>query len=99
MEAMFVKAFEYLIQRSDPMLVVCVLMLGIWQHRNGKTLNKHLNPDPQENPYPHPQCLNHQQTYTSLAKAIDENHRETCRSIDDLSNRIDTVLEIAIKNK
>jgi hypothetical protein len=75
MEAMeiFLEAAKWIVSRSDPVLVVSMLILGVWQHRTSKALAAHLGAD---NRYPHPQCFHGEQSYKSLAHQIDTVHAE-----------------------
>jgi hypothetical protein len=97
---------KYLIAKSDPMLVICMMILALWQHRTSKTLASHLNPDAKTNPYPHPQCRQEELCFGSLIGQIQENrhlaasnHDETRAQIKDLSDRINMVLQIAVDKR
>jgi hypothetical protein len=84
MEAI-VEIAKWFLAKSDPMLIICILLLTFFQYRTAKTLAKHLN---LENPSPHPQC-------GQICAEMKTQHRETREDIQALSSRIDTALKIA----
>ena len=76
----FVKILELLWQKSDPMLIVCILVIAYLQYRLGKDheavkkqLNEHLDP---KNEYPHPQCKSEKTSYESMEKQLALIHKE-----------------------
>jgi hypothetical protein len=79
--------------KSDPMLIVCILILGYWQRDTRKKLDGHLNPDPKANPYPHPQCKLHEDWIGDIKDHLGRQHDETITGIAALSERIDRALE------
>lgn len=85
---------KWFLAKSDPMLIVCFLVLALWQHRTSKLLAAHLD---QNNKNPHPQCPVHAQAFQDLREKMDTNHAETREDIQGLSERIDTVLQIAVE--
>lgn len=83
METLIIEVAKVLWAKADPMLILCVLVLIVIQHRDRKAsealrqrLDAHLNPDPKENPYPHPQCKEGDDAYTRLCSALENQHRE-----------------------
>jgi hypothetical protein len=90
---LIVELVKLLWAKSDPMLIVCILILGRWQYTTAKKLDSHLNPDPAGNPYPHPQCKAHESVLADLKDHMGSQHTETLSSINALSDRIDRALE------
>lgn len=97
---LIVELVKILWQKSDPMLIACILILGYWQRQTAakvdeqkKRLDAHLNPDPKDNAYPHPQCAAHEACYEDLKEHMQTQHQETLGSINGLTERIDRALE------
>lgn len=97
---LILKFGEWLISRSDPLLVVCLIVLAAWQRKTEQKIDKtdrkleqHLNPDLKENPYPHPQCEHHESCFADLKQQLTDQHAETREDMQGLSVRIDRALE------
>jgi hypothetical protein len=69
-------AAKWLLAKFDPMLIVCILILACWQRDTSRKLARHLEPDPEKKPYPHPQCKEEETAYERLCKALETQHRE-----------------------
>jgi hypothetical protein len=69
-------AAKWLLAKSDPMLIVCVLILAYWQRQTSRRLEEHLDPDPKNNPYPHPQCKEGETAYERLCRALETQRQE-----------------------
>lgn len=95
MDAILIEFAKSLWAKSDPLLIVCILVLAYWQRKTSAALDKHLNPDPRENPWPHPQCQAHGQSFIDLRATMEKHHQETREDIRGLSERIETALKIA----
>lgn len=90
---LIVELVKILWQKSDPMLIVCILILGYWQRQTSKKLDAHLDADANSNPYPHPQCKAHEDCYEELKAQLTEQHAETREDIQGLTARIDRALQ------
>jgi hypothetical protein len=98
--------FKMLWAKSDPLLLVCLLMLGWWQYKTSAKLDAHVNANAKENPYPHPQCQAHEICYENLLGQIKQNreaaatsHNELRTELQTLNGHIDTVLKIAVSRR
>jgi len=67
------EAFKYLVERSDPILVICMLILGVWQHRTAKVLADHID---NRNMEPHPQITQAKAERKMLQERLEIIHRE-----------------------
>lgn len=76
MENLILEAAKVLWAKSDPMLVLCYIILAVLQYRHGKRLDTHLDPDPDANPYPYPQCKEGETAYKTLREELKQQHRE-----------------------
>ena len=115
MELFALELLKTLWAKSDPILILCVLALIVIQRRDRKAgkvtsdrLERHLNIDATDNPFPHPQCRAHDQSLVKIVDQLKSNRAETkadielCRDrtredIKDLSSRVEDVLKIAVK--
>jgi hypothetical protein len=82
-EQFAIEMLKVLWAKSDPMLILCVLAVIWMQYRDRKNskavrdrLDAHLNPNPKDNPYPHPQCREGEISYAALCKQLEIQHRE-----------------------
>ena len=69
-------AANWLLAKSDPMLIVCIMILAYWQRDTSRKLARHLEPDSRRNPYPHPQCREGETAYERLCTALETQRRE-----------------------
>ena len=69
---------------KDPLLAVCILILGYWQYRSDQNrrrenmefktrLDGHLDP---QNKYPHPACEWGEKNYAALTDSLKQQHKE-----------------------
>jgi|WetSurMetagenome_2_1015567.scaffolds.fasta_scaffold1791727_1 hypothetical protein len=79
------EVFKWIINRSDPLLVVLLGVLAVWQHRTSTVLAKHLDP---ENETPHPSCKQENAARETLFEQLDRQHKETREDIQELRKLI-----------
>jgi hypothetical protein len=105
MELLFELA-KMLWAKSDPLLLVCLLILGYWIHKTDRKLEAHINPNPKDNPSPHPQCSQHEICFDNVLEQLKQNraavavsHDEVRSELQALGGRIDTVLKVAVSRR
>jgi len=95
MEILFDVA-KWLLSKSDPMLVVCFLVLAFWQHRTAKLLAEHVDA---KNDNPHPSCKLHESVFEGLRADLQRYHGETREDIKSLGDRMDTVIKCVMRKE
>lgn len=73
-----VDILKWLLQRSDPMLVACVLLLAYWQRQVSRKLADHLDPD---NNNPHGACDRSKMSYDNLSEKLEDINIQSCRKL------------------
>lgn len=73
MESILIKIAELIWNKTDPLLVVCIMLLGYWQYKTSRRLGIHLDP---KTKYPHPECEWGEKSYKFLCKNLETQHKE-----------------------
>ena len=73
MEQFIADTLKVIFSRTDPVLVVVLLVLAILWYRTDKKINDHIDP---KNRYPHPECEWGEKSYQALQSAQQTQHDE-----------------------
>ena len=90
MEAITIKILELIWDKSDPLLVICIIILGYWQMKTSRKLTIHLDP---QNRYPHPSCEWGEKNYDLLCKELTKQHKENREDHQTIFEKIDGLRE------